>query len=314
MGRSLRRVIKEWLFRAKFYKLNGIRNEFHVLAYHMVSQQPNGFYPEIALQVFERHMQHVAKNYKVLPLTEIAERLRDGRSLAGCMAITFDDGYLDNYSLAYPVLRKYSLPATVFLTTGCIDSGEAPWFIMVRHAFKESKKDQIRVSFGARPVVLSMRTIQERYQVSERVMKHLKESANDERLDFLDELWDSLEVGSFEALRGMMLGWDKVREMGTQGIAFGAHTVTHPILSRVSSEMAEREIGESKGRIEAETGKPVTAVAYPFGKKSHYDRSLFPVLERLGFSCALTTEGGRNGPGIGAFEINRTNPWEFSLL
>jgi peptidoglycan/xylan/chitin deacetylase (PgdA/CDA1 family) len=102
--------------------------------------------------------------------------------------------------------------------------------------------------------------------------------------------------------------------MSKIGISFGAHTVNHPILSRTSLRIAEMEIRESKRTIEEKIGKPVTSLAYPFGKKSQYTPQIFPILQELKFKCAVTTGIRTNTHSVNLFELNRPVPWEFSLL
>ena len=87
-----------------------------------------------------------------------------------------------------------------------------------------------------------------------------------------------------------MLTWDQIKEMAENDISFGAHTVNHPVLSRIPLNKAEYEIVESKKRIEENIGKPVTSFAYPFGKKSQYSSALFPILRDFEFKCAVRTE------------------------
>lgn len=111
-----------------------------------------------------------------------------------------------------------------------------------------------------------------------------------------------------------MLTWDQIKEMSENRISFGAHTVSHPIMSRISIEMAEREIQESKKTIEEKIGRPITSFAYPFGKKAQYSSALFPVLEKLGFKCAVTTETAANNHRTPLFELNRGIPWKIGMI
>lgn len=111
-----------------------------------------------------------------------------------------------------------------------------------------------------------------------------------------------------------MLTWDQIKEMAKNRISFGAHTVNHPILTRISLDMVEKEVRESKERIETQICQPATTLAYPFGKKSHYSPSFFPILKKLGLTCAVTTEKYTNRHDTGLFELNRAEPWEFALL
>jgi len=110
----------------------------------MIVDKTNGFYPETSTSDFEKQIAHLARNYKIISLDEIVDRVKTKKSLRRCVAITFDDGFRDNYEKAYPILKKYNVPATIFLLTGCIQNGEAPWFIRFRHVFMKTQKEHFQ--------------------------------------------------------------------------------------------------------------------------------------------------------------------------
>lgn len=305
--------VKQILFRTRAYRLNAISNRYYVLPYHMVVNEPNGFYPVISILDFEKQIAHLAKNYKIVTLDEIVDRVRNKDSIRRCVAITFDDGFRDNYENAYPILKKYGIPATIFLTTGCIETGDAPWFIKLRYIFMKTDKIDCRIFLEGRDVSMRMGTSKEKYAASERIMIYLKSCLDAERTSLLDKLAKELGILDLGGLDNLMLNWDQIREMSRHGISFGAHTVSHPVLATISIDEAEREISESKKTIEERIGNPVNSFAYPFGKRDDYKPEIFPILERLQFRCAVTTEPGINNYSTSPFELNRFVPWELSI-
>jgi len=311
---NLRYLLKKILFRAGLYRINKLRNEAYILPYHMIVDKSCGFYPETPLNVFEAQIAHVAKNYSVLPLDEIADRLKFHKSVRGLMAITFDDGFADNYTKAYPLLVKYGLPSTIFLTTGAIDTGDAPWFLKIRYAFMRTRKRIIKLPLNKDGTELRLGSPHERYKASELVMRYLRTCHNAERIRFLMELWAALDIADFEGMGRLMLKWEEIREMSANGVSFGAHTVTHPIMTRISKEAAEEEMRTSKQRIEDLIGKPVTCFAYPFGKKGDCSSEVFGMAKELGFSCAVTSEAHVNRRDTNLFDLGRSYPWEFGVL
>ena len=312
--KSLKSIIKQFIFKTKLYKLNHLRNQFYIIPYHMIVDEPNGFYPETSTRDFERQIAHLAKNYKVMSLDEIVRRVKNRASLRRCVAITFDDGFRDNYVNAYPILKKYNIPATIFLTTGYIESGDPPWFIKVRYIFMKTEKTHLTFSLGGTAISLPMRTREQKLAASDRVLAHLKSCPDDERLPLLDRLCQELGIHKFEELNDLMLNWDQIKEMVRNSITFGAHTVNHPVLARTPINGAEKEILESKSTIEHKMAKPVTCFAYPFGKKSTYTRDMFPLLKRVGLECAVTTELAPNTYKTEIFALNRPSPSELSLI
>ncbi|MBU4259989.1 MAG: polysaccharide deacetylase family protein [Proteobacteria bacterium] len=280
----------------------------------MIVDKPNRFYPETSTRDFEKQIVHLVKNYKVISLDEIVNRIKNRRSLRRCVAITFDDGFRDNYEIAYPILKKYNVPATIFLTTGYIENGTAPWFIKLRYIFMQTTKTHFNLSHNGTTISIPTNTRDGKFAASDKVMAYLKDCPDEERLPLLDRLCEQLGVNEFKGLNDLMLTWDQIKEMAGNSISFGAHTVNHPILSRTSVEMAEREIQESKRMVEEKTGKSATSFAYPFGKKSQYTPQIFPILHELGFKCSVTTESEPNTHRVNLFELNRPVPWEFSVL
>jgi len=307
-------LIKRILYKVGVYRLNGISNRFYILPYHMVVSKVNGFFPETSTLSFEKQVAHLAKNYKVLSLDEIVTRARNRISLRRCAAITFDDGFGDNYENAYPVLKKYNVPATVFLATRCIETGAAPWFIRLRYIFMKTDRTEYELPLKGQNGFCHMRTSTERFAASETVMTHLKTCLEQERISLMDRLCRELGICDFTGLNDLMLNWDQIREMSKYGISFGAHTVTHPVLSTISMNEAEREVSESKTVIEGKIGQPVTTFAYPFGKRRDYKREMVATLEKLQFNCAVTTETGINNYNTPPFELNRFSPWELSPM
>lgn len=310
----LKNVAKKALFSSRLYRLNRLQNQCHILPYHMIADEPNGFYPEDSSRLFARQIAHLAANYNVITLEEIAHRISIGKSIRGCAAVTFDDGFRDNYQKAYPILRRYGIPATIFLATEYIETGEPPWFIQFRTLFLHTPKTRIEIELGGERVPLPLSSPADKRSSGDRVMRHLQSCPNDERLSILKELPSILHVLPGEGLRSLMLTWDQIREMGSNGIDFGAHTVTHPILSNIGPEQLRSEIAESKAQIEEKTGREVKTFAYPFGRKRHYPGIAPSILRDLGFSCAATTEYGPNPPGAPVYELNRSRPWELELL
>jgi len=310
----LKPLIKQLLFKTNLYKFSSLQNRFYIIPYHMIVDEPNGFYPETSTADFEKQIAHLVKNYKVISLDEIVERVKTKKSLRLCVVITFDDGFRDNYEIAYPILRKYNIPATIFLTTEYIENGTAPWFIKLRYIFMKTQRTHLQLFHNGTTISSHMHTRDEKSAASDKAMAYLKDCHDQDRLILLDRLYEELGLNGFERLNDLMLTWNQIKEMAENDISFGAHTVNHPILSRIPLDKAKYEIVESKKRIEENIGEAVTSIAYPFGKKAHYSSDLFPVLEKVGFKCAVTTETTTNTYDTNLFALSRSAPWELSIV
>ncbi len=277
-----------------------------VFAYHRVHGAADGVFDPVHPAVFEMHVAHLARRYRVLPLSEAVERMYSGSLPPRAVAVTFDDGYLDNYTHAFPVLRRHGVPATIFLTTGAIGTGSPVWHDRVFAGFARTTVE--RLEFRGRTYDLRGGA---RKRSMASVLRDLRAMPEPEFRAALDELTDRLGVGD-DAVRerSAMLTWDHVREMASEGVEFGAHTVTHPVLSRLTKERQRQEIEDSVARVRAETGQAATVFAYPNGRRDDFDEVTRSCLRRAGVTAAVTTEFGTNDPGTDRLALLRQPVWD----
>jgi peptidoglycan/xylan/chitin deacetylase (PgdA/CDA1 family) len=263
-----------------------------VLCYHRVNDDAHSCFPGIPIALFRRQMETLKRHFRVLPLPEIAERARARDLPENAVAITFDDGYRDNYTNAFPVLRELGLAATLFLTTDALDRGGLLWHDRVFDAFHRTRKAEAR-----------------RDGELMRLLTELRRSTPEERDRRIGTLLEELGIEPGVPPGWEKLRWDEVREMAAHGISFGAHTLDHPILTFVTEEEAKRQIRQSKLRIEAELGSRVTMFAYPNGRASDFDVATRRIVEDEGFDLAVTTIAGSNDESTDPFALRRTGMW-----
>src|SRR5215467_4075836 len=116
---------------------------FQILTYHRVNDDNDPFFTGMKIDTFEKHMEYLSDYYDIMSLEEIIDRMKYNDIPDDTIAITFDDGYKDVYLNAYPILKKFSIPATIFLPTSCIDTGEVLWHDRVFSAFRETQKSSL---------------------------------------------------------------------------------------------------------------------------------------------------------------------------
>lgn len=271
-----------------------------IICYHRINDNSNSYLRPMIVKSFDRQMQYLSKAYNPVSLERIIEHIRDGRPLPPkAIAITFDDGYRDNYENAYPILKKYSIPATVFLTTDYIGTSGVSHWDKVYNMLSQAKKGTIAFPIlgnteynmpldkkGIRKIVKVINRLDEKRR--ECVIVHLA-----------DQLGASVDKCSS---RYLSLSWDEVREMSNAGISFGAHTMTHPFLTRISHERARKEIYLSRKIIEEQTGKPVRAFAYPAGD---FDIHTQKMVEQAGYFGAVSIIPGYNNSKTDRYALRR---------
>ena len=279
-----------------------------ILYYHRINDDRDGFFPSTPLDVFEGQMRHIARNYKVLSLRGLLDHLASGAP-DSVMAITFDDGYRDNYENAFPVLQRYRLPATIFLTTGSLDSGEPLWFERLAGAVKSTAREFLDLEVDI-PRRFWLRTTEERLRANGELFGLLRLMSDNDRREQLSAILRDLASPDGAQRTNMMLTWDQVRRMKQHGIDFGGHTVSHPYLSRLTPEQASWEISESKRRIEAELQAPVSHFAYPNGREEDFAPWNKDIIRDAGYEAAVTTVWGLNCRTTDRFELRRGGAWE----
>jgi peptidoglycan/xylan/chitin deacetylase (PgdA/CDA1 family) len=280
-----------------------------IFYYHRVNDDNNPYFPATPTHVFEAQMRYLSRHYKVVSMAELSRRLDAGDVAETLVGVTFDDGYRDNYECAFPILKRYNVPATIFLTTGSLDSSDPLWFEQLAEAVKKTTHEFIDLEMDL-PRRFWMRTEAERLQANKDIFGLLRVLDDDQRRLRLEEILARLGAAKEYERRGKMLAWDQVRLMNRHGIDFGGHTVTHPFLSKLTGRQALWEVAECKRRIEEELQKPADFFAYPNGQEEDFATSSKELLRTAGYRGAVTTIWGMNYCSTDRMELKRGGPWE----
>ncbi|MGB0383536.1 MAG: polysaccharide deacetylase family protein [Ardenticatenaceae bacterium] len=266
-----------------------------VMAYHRIIDvnTPDFLYYDGVAEspdVFARQMAYVAENFNVIDLARLHAFVKHGHPLPSRpMLITFDDGYIDNYTYAFPLLRGLGLPAVIFLITGRMDNPIVPWWDECAYYFRRTEKSQVMLPLlGAQDIS----TTKQRQVVLDKLLSTLKTVPDADKQDMIPQVSSALDVAPPPHDRSLFVSWDQVREMVANGIACQPHTVSHPILTRVPQEEMRRQLKESRDRIISETGQEVMAFAYPNGLSADYDVTTQQTVSSLGYSMAFTLATG----------------------
>jgi peptidoglycan/xylan/chitin deacetylase (PgdA/CDA1 family) len=274
-----------------------------ILAYHRVLDDVPDAFPFDRTIVtattwgFRRQMEFAGRNFDVLSFRDLDDCERAGRPWPRrALVITFDDGYRDNYTHAYPVLRELGLPATFFLVTGHVGRSRLTWWDLVAYCLLHTARPAVTLP-EVSPAPLPLATREEKHVATRRMLDWIKTAPEEVKTDFLSMLPGRLEVAPPHEAERMHLSWDEAREMSRRGMEFGGHTVTHPVLSRVSGERLEEEVRRSKRDIEERLGAEALAFAYPVGEESSFGAEARHAVERAGFRYAVSNCAGTARPG-----------------
>lgn len=281
-----------------------------ILMYHGVVQRPLPVdcWHMLPLADFTRQLEWLARRYRVLPLAEALERLQAGDLPPRCAAITFDDGYLNNRELAYPVLERLGLPATIFVVTSVIGTREPLWPDRLWLLLAGARCEELDLSALGLGVCSMGSPVAKAatYVRAVTVLKALPAARKDGLLRALADqvgLAGDLAPGPFR-----LMSWDDVRALQATGlVAFGPHTTHHDILRHQSDAEVERAIGESQERLARETGTSARVFAYPNGRAIDFDQRAREAVQRAGIRFALSTENGLAARGSEPLALPRVS-------
>jgi peptidoglycan/xylan/chitin deacetylase (PgdA/CDA1 family) len=286
---------------------------FAVLLYHRVNPFRDRYFPAVSVNAFDAQMSYLAKNFNIVSLSQILDRLEQGIGIEPrTAAITFDDGYRDNYLYAQPILKKYGLPASIFVTTGYTATSRRMWNDRIAGAIKRTDRRVMNLELPAEKLSLRLDSDYSRLASMLSVLEKLKSLPEAEKNLLVDDLVEQL--GCRDATSDpLMLSWSELREMAGEEWEVGSHTVEHRILTKISEAEIQRELANSKETLEQHLQIPITLFAYPNGKEHDFGESVKELVQAAGYRAALTTVSELNGEGFEPFEIHRISPWEEQL-
>jgi len=274
---------------------------------------------------FAWQVAYLKKHFNLMSLTELLLRVRDGAKLPPNPAvITFDDGFQNVYTNAYPILRKFGAPATVFLATGHIDTDTTCWPERLFLALRTSRVHELNMEdFGLESYALA--SVPARDAAFDRLCGPLKAMEAVEKNHILAEILSRLRQRpgmepKFSA-DFRMLTWREIEVMNESGlIDFGGHTVNHEILSRMPRAEQQREIEESCDTLRKRLGVEHITFAYPNGKTTDFNSDTKDILRKVGALCGLSTIEGLCEPTDDPYALKRIGvgcnmtPQRFALL
>ena len=298
------------------------RRKIAILMYHGVADKPIVNWTQVPAREFRSQMKYIRRRCNPIALekaVKISGKNSNGHNYS--TVVTFDDGFKNNYSCAYPIMKTYNIPSTIFLTTSFVDKdpryGGILWTDYISSILQSTGKDHLDLTdCGLGWIDLSDSL--KRYNAKGRICFELKKLDYEEKNRIIEEIGRRLESGVSEYDYSVFqsLDWDDVDRLSRDELMeFGAHTVNHEILPELPDDVKDREILDSKKIIENRIGKPIAAFAYPNGSFND------DVKGRVSscFDCALTSTEGLNHTGTDRYELRRFNifngmkMWEFKL-
>lgn len=287
----------------------GERARLTILILHGVKPEPDPMFPgNTHAREFDALLGWLGDWFKVMPLPEAVTALAAGSLPARALAITFDDGYEDNHSVAMPILQRHGLSATFFVSTSFLNGG-CMWNDVVIESVRRTAKGQIDAGrFGKH----SVDGWENRRAAAEALIGQIKYLDFDERLQAVSDVSKACDVA---APTDLMMSDEQVRGLYRAGMTIGAHTCRHPILSRLPTDVARAEIADGRSALESIIGDRVGLFAYPNGRPHEdYNAAHVAMVRELEFDAAVSTARGASSATDDPFQLRRFMPWDQTRL
>ncbi len=254
---------------------------------------------------FDAHLRYLKEHYTLVPLSRVAAHYAGREVLPeGAACVTIDDGFADAYEIAFPLLKRYGVPATLFVITDFLDGHAWMWTDKMRHVALATSAERLSAEVGARAFDLRLDGRDSRTGAAGRVnseLKHLAPHAREEAIERIARA-HGVELPERPPAEFGPVTWEQAREMDAAGLEIGSHTVSHPILTTTDDAQLRCELLESRARLEAELGHAVELFCYPNGS---YDERVRRETASAGYACAVTTRPGLNERRADPFALRR---------
>jgi len=280
--------------------------------YHGVTNIPFRFpvWTQIATQQFEQHIRYLSQSrYTLCSMSTLIHCLREKISFPKhAVAITFDDGFLNNITDAYPILTKYNVPATIYLTAGLIGTAEKIWTDRLLTAFLATREPRVTLpQLG----VLNLRSSDGLYRAYRQTVDYMKTLPCDMKNDLLESFIEQLGAGNDMDAQNInhalaLMSWDDAREIQSSGlIEFGGHTCHHEIMTRMKPRDITSDLQNCKNTIDSELGIDCSHFAYPNGSPADYNELIVDAVGATGWQSAVTTTIGHTSNHHDRFRLPR---------
>lgn len=280
--------------------------------YHRIGRAEHAeFDPNLFSCTEERFFEHVRllkQNFDVVSIDEIIALHNSRQKITSRLAvITFDDGYIDNYQLAYPILKSAGVGAAFFVPTNYIDAPELPWWDEVGWIVRRATLRTVKLPHWPQAVNIADG------KISIRVRRLLQAVKCDDSISMIDKLTQlkkilKLDNAQMAEPEELFMSWSQLNEMADNGMHIGSHTQSHNILAHLSAEQQLAELSLSKQRLEEMLNRPVTSVAYPVGGPKTFTSETQRLAQQAGYKLAFSFIAGINT------ELNADNLYQLRRL
>lgn len=226
--------------------------------------------------------------FQFISLDELSGILLTQRKVPEFIVITFDDGYADNFTAAYPILKERNIPFSIYVTTSFPDEKAVIWWYILEDMINQNQV--IEFGFKGKEYRFDTSNLQGKQQFGSTVRMLMKSSSLQDLMALVQKVIIDQGIDPLQKVRELSLSWDQLNILSKEPlVTIGAHTMNHLLLKELPVEIAEEEIYSGRSRLEEKLGVKVHHFAYPFGGKAAAGPREFQLVREAGFKTATTT-------------------------
>ena len=292
------------------------RNELIILLYHGVTNEKshgisNYSGKHIKLEEFEKHMRFISKNYNTLSINDIIEIDSSGASWpSNSVAVTFDDGFKNNFEYAAPVLEAFNIPSVFYICAGMVNTDLMFWVDKIEDCINSTNKKTIGLKLGEY-IKFQLDTKKEKVLAIENIKKYCKRTSTDIKNTVIKELIDVTEVNPSidHSDNYKMMNWEEVAYLDANNLfTIGGHTLFHDIMTSKPLEKLDLDVHLTLSLLEYQLGHKIEHFSYPEGQAMHYNNEIITTLKKHGVLCSPSAIDGVNRTGEDLFQLRRIMP------
>lgn len=256
--------------------------------FHRVNPVRDQLWDPMDPELFKRCIKYISNKYQVVLLENLLELDDLYTSKNKYATILFDDGYHDNIEFAIPILKKFSVPASFYVVTNCIDNNIPTWTHIFEHLFQNTKKNKLILNFDFIPD--NYRNIlfyskNDKIKLAGKLKPFIKTLKSDQRelvLDNIKQTFNDVDLPK------IMMNWDEIKQLSEDGYYIGSHTVSHKPLGTISDQgEIKKELLNSGQRIKEKLGYFPKTISYPIGS---YNEMTIKIAKEVGYQIGLAVK------------------------
>ncbi len=309
--------------------------------YHRIAEPPSDVWEiSVSPENFEQHLQVLKSTAKVISLGELAGRIQNNTLDKKHVAISFDDGYIDNLEVAKPLLEKYEVPATIFITSGNIDTQQEFWWdeleqlilfseylpplvsmVIGETLVEASLEEETQLTPGLRQQLTRWKGCTEppptkRAVLFYKIWQQLRPLTHVAQQQYLEQVREIVDSPTLTRPGYRTMSAKELKHLAASNlVTIGAHTVHHPALAYHPAGYQENEILQNRNLLREITGAEINLLSYPFG---NFNNETTKIVSAAGFSAAFSTEeipAQANAPiySIGRFQVKNQTGAELAM-